>query len=111
MGNFVDTVEHKIQNAILTAIENITPRIELAIRAINTSSGRDAVSVTSDSERGERIGIAVSFENSSERNSTFHDLNANDETGGNIPSELSELSDPRTNFDGQSHTRHSYRHF
>ena len=40
MGNFVDTVEDRIQNAILTAIDNIvTPKIELAIRSINASSG------------------------------------------------------------------------
>ena len=33
MSNFVDTVENRIQNAILTAFDNIvTPKIELAIR-------------------------------------------------------------------------------
>ena len=33
MSNVVDTVEHGIQNAILTAIDNIVaPKIELAIR-------------------------------------------------------------------------------
>ena len=39
MSNIVDTVEDRIQNAILTAIENIVaPKIELAIESINTSS-------------------------------------------------------------------------
>ena len=43
MSNIVDTVEDRIQNAILTAIENkVTPKIELAIRSVNASSGRDA---------------------------------------------------------------------
>ena len=52
MNNIVDTVEDRIQNAILTAIDNIiTPKIELAIRSINTSSGRDATSVSANSER------------------------------------------------------------
>ena len=44
MSNVVETVEDRIQNAILTAIDNIvTPKIELAIRSINASSGRDLV--------------------------------------------------------------------
>ena len=38
-NNIVDTVEDRIQNAILTAIDNIfAPKTELAIRSINTSS-------------------------------------------------------------------------
>ena len=53
MSNIVDTVEERIQNATLTAIENIVaPKIELAIRSLNASSGRDVISVTANSERG-----------------------------------------------------------
>ena len=34
MNDFVETVEHSIQNAILAAIDNIVaPKIELAIRS------------------------------------------------------------------------------
>ena len=92
MGNNVETPEDRIQNAILTAIDNIiTPRIELAVRSINVYSGRDATSVTANSKRGERIWITASFENVSERNNTLHVLNANDETRRNIPDEVSEL--------------------
>ena len=62
MSNIVDTVEDRIQNAILTAIENIVaPKNELAIRSINASSGRDATSVSANSERRERVGINSSF--------------------------------------------------
>ena len=51
MSNIVDTVEDRIQNAFLTASDNIvTPKIELAIRSINASSGRDATSVAANSE-------------------------------------------------------------
>ena len=40
------------------AIDNIVaPKIELAIRSINASSGRDVTSVTANSDCGERIGI------------------------------------------------------
>ena len=40
MSNFADTVEDRIQNAILTAIDSIVgPKIELANRSLNASSG------------------------------------------------------------------------
>ena len=69
MSNIVDTVEDRIQNEILTAIENIVaPKIELAIRSINAFSGRDVTSVTGNSERGEHIGINAPFENASGNN-------------------------------------------
>ena len=40
MANIIDTVEDRIQNAILTALHSIiTPKIELAIRSIDQSHG------------------------------------------------------------------------
>ena len=108
MSIIVATVEDRIQNAILTAIENIVaPKIELAIRSINASSGRDATSVTANSECGERVGINASFENASENNNTLRVPNVNDETRLNIPDEVSELSVPETRFDRQPQTHHS----
>ena len=81
MSNIVDTVENRIQNAILTAIETIVaPKLELAIRSINASSGRDVTSVTANSERGEHLGINASFENASENNNTLRVANVNDDT-------------------------------
>ena len=107
MSNIVDTVEDRIQNAILTAIENIVaPKIELAIRSINASSGRDVTSVIANSERGERVGINTSFENASENNNTLHVPSVSDETRLNIPDEVGELSVPETRFDRQPHTPH-----
>ena len=108
MSNIVDTVEDRIQNAILTAIENIVaPKIELAIRSINASSGRDVTSVTANSERGERVGINASFENASENNYTLRVPNVSDETRLNIPDEVSELSVPDSRFDWQPQTHHN----
>ena len=105
MSNIVDTIEDRIQNAILTAIDNIvTPKIELAIRSINASSGRDATSVSANSERREHVGINASFEN----NNTLGVSNVNDETRHNIPDEESELSVPETHFDRQPHTHHKH---
>ena len=58
MSNIADTVEDRIQNAILIAIDNIvTLKIEVAIRSINATSGRDATSVSASSERREHVGI------------------------------------------------------
>ena len=107
MSNIVDKVEDRIQNAILTAIDNIVaPKIELAIRSINASSGRDATSVSANSERRERVGINSSFENASKNNDTLDVSNVNDETRHNNPDEVSELSVPETHFNRQAHTHH-----
>ena len=107
MSNFVDTVENRIQNAILTAIASIVaPNIELAIRSKNASSGRDATSVTVNSERREHAGIIASFGSASGNNYVLHVSNVNDEARSNIPDEVSELSVPVTRFDRQTHTHH-----
>ena len=108
MGNIVDTVEDRIQNAISTAIDNIVaPKIELATRSKNASSGRDVTSVTANSERGEHVGINTSFENASGNNNILHVSNADDETRQNFPDEVSELSVPETRFDRQVHAHHN----
>ena len=107
MSNIVDTVEDRIQNAILTAIDNLdAPKIELAIRSINASSGRDVTRVTANSEREEHVGINTPFENASGNSNTLHVLNVNDEIRNNISDEVSELSVPETGFDRQAHTHH-----
>ena len=111
-NNFVDTVEDRIQNGILTAFDSVVaPETDLAIRSINSSSGRDTTSVTANSERGEHIRITAPFENVSAGNNTLHALNTNDETRNNIPGEVSELSVPGTHCDRQPHTHHSSEFF
>ena len=108
MINIVDTVEDRIQNAILTAIDYIVaPKIELAIRSIKSSSGRDVTSVSANSECREHVGINTSSENASGNNNILHVSNVNDETRHNIPDEVIELSVPETHFDRQAHTHHS----
>ena len=108
MNNIVDTVEDRIHNAIVTAIDNIVaPKIELALRSINASSGRDVTSVSANLERREHTGINAFFENASENKDTLSVTNVNDETRHNINDEVSELSVPGTHFDRQPHTHHS----
>ena len=107
MSNIVDTVEERMQNAILTAIDNIVaPKIELAIRSINASSGRDVTSVSANSERREHVGINASFENASENNNTLGVTNINDEPRRSFQDEVSESPVPGTQFDRQSHAHH-----
>ena len=101
MSNIVDTVEDRIRNAVLTAIDNIAPpKIELAIRSKNASSGRDATSITANSEHLEHIGIIALFQNTSEINNVLHISNVNDETRNNISNEVSELSVRETRLTG-----------
>ena len=108
MNNIVDTVEDRIQNAILTAIDNIVaPKIELAIRSIHASSGRDVTSVSANSEHREQVGIKASFESASGSNDTLGVSKVNDETRHNIAGELSELSVPEAHFDRQPQTHHN----
>ena len=107
MSNIVDTVEDRIQNAILTAINNIVaPKIELAIRSINGSSGQDATCVAANFECREHLGIIVSFENAFGNNNVQQASNGNDETRNNIPDEVSELLFSGTHFDRRTHTHH-----
>ena len=105
-SNFVDTVYQRLQNAILTAIDNIVaPKFELSIRSINASSGRDVTSVGANSERGEHVGLNASFENASGNNNILPASNVNDETRHKIPDEISEWSVRETHFDRQAHTQ------
>ena len=107
MSSFVETVEDRIHNAILTAIDNngALKKI-LAIRSINATSGRDVTSVSSNSERREHVGIIISCENASGNKNLLGVSNVNDETRHNIPDEVSELSVPETHFEPQAQTHH-----
>ena len=92
----------------MIAIDSIVvPKIALAIRSINASSGQDATSVTANSERGEHAGVNASFENASGNSNILQVSNVNDETRNNIANEVSELSVPEIRFDWQTHTRHT----
>ena len=107
MSSINDTVEESIQNAILTAIDNnVAPKIELAIRSVNASSGRDVTSVTANSERKEHVGINASFENASENNNTLGVTNINDESRHSFQDGVSESLVQGPQFGRQSHAHH-----
>ena len=109
ISNIIHRVEDRIQNAILAAIDKIVaPKIELAIRSKNASSGRDVTGVSANSERREHVGINASFENASGNNNALGVSNVNDETRHSISDEAGELLVPETHFDRQPHTHHIY---
>ena len=85
-SNFVETDEDKIQKAILTAINiNIAPKIELVVRSIAASSGREMANTRTESEREERVGITALFEYASENYIVLDVSNMNEETQNYIP--------------------------
>ena len=107
MNNIVDTVEDRIQSAILATIDNIVaPKIELATKSLSAFSGLDVTSVSANSECTEHAGIGASFEDASENNNTIGVTSLNDEARRNSQDGVSELSVPGTQFDRQSHIHH-----
>ena len=109
MNNIVDTVEDRIQNANLIAIDNIiAPKIELAIKSVKASSGRDTTSVSANSERREHTGINALFENAPENNNnTLGVANINDETRRNFQDEVSGSPVQGTQFGLRSPAHHT----
>ena len=93
----------------MTVIDKIVaPKVDLAIKSINASSGREVTSVSANSERREHVRIIASFENASGNNNALGVSNVNDGTGHSISDEVCELLVPETHFDRQPHTRHEY---
>ena len=83
-SNFVHTVEDRIEYVKLTAIVNsIAPRVEQAVKWMNTSSAQESTTVLTSSKCGERKGIAASFENTTEKKDTLIVLNTIYETRKN----------------------------
>ena len=92
LGNIADTVKDRSKDAICNAIGRFnTTSIELASRSLISSSERGNASMTANPQQGERRDNNASFENVSELNNTFHEVNANEETWGNYKDELYEL--------------------
>ena len=51
------TVETRVQDAILTAMESLViPRVELATKSVNASFGRDVDSIVTDPDQGDFSG-------------------------------------------------------
>ena len=87
-------VETRVQDAVLTAIENLVfSTVELAMKSVNASSGRGAYSIVLDPEwkvfSGKIEGLQLTTLN---RINSHRDLNRFDETRGNLTVEEGDLS-------------------
>ena len=104
----VDTVEYRVQNAILTTSDSIVAaKIDLSIQSLNASSGQDATIVIATSQRWEQIGIKALLENASENKNVLNLSFMNDEARNNVADKVSEFSVVVTCFDWQSLTHHT----
>ena len=76
------TVENRVHEAILTAMESLViPGVEIAIKSVNASSGRDADSVVPDPDQRDFSGNIESLQMiASNRINSNTDLNKIDET-------------------------------
>ena len=98
--NVVSTVEDRIQNAILVAVNNmVTPRNQLPVKSVNASSRQNTAIAVARSERGELAGILTFSAHGSSRSNTLHENILNDDTSGYNPDDLSEFSVQSAEFD------------
>ena len=113
IDSVLTTVESRIQDAALLAIENLViPRVELATKSINASSGRSVYGIVLDPDRKDFSGNTESLKMAASSSINSHkDLNRIDETRGNITIEGSDLLVNEKNFDRQTHTHHSLTFF
>ena len=80
------TVETRVQDALLTAIENLAfLRVELAMNSVNASCGHGVGSLVLDPDQRDFSGNLEGLQmTASSRTNSHRDLNRIDETRGNI---------------------------
>ena len=108
VDSVMTTVETRVQDAVLSAIEDLVlPRVELAMKSINASSGRDADSVVPDPDWRDFSGNIEGLQmTTSSRFNSNSDLNRIDENRGSIAVEGGDLLVNERNFERQTN-RHS----
>ena len=109
MVSVITTVETRVQGAVLTAIGNlIIPRVELAVKSVNTSSRHGIGSVVLDPDRRDFSGNIEGLQlTASSRIKSQTDLRKIDETRGNITVEGEDLLVNGRNVDRQTRTNHN----
>ena len=109
VDNVMTTVEIRVQNAVLIAMENLViPRVELAMKSTNASSGRSVDGNVLDPDQRDFSGNVEGLQmTASSRIHSHTDLNKIDETPGNITVEEGDLVVNEKNIDRQSHTHHT----
>ena len=109
VDNVITSVVTKTQDAVMTAIENLViPRVELAMKSANASSGRsvdgNVLKLDQRDFSGNIEGLQMT---ASSRINSPTDLNWFDETRGNITAEEGDFLINEMNIERQTHTHHS----
>ena len=111
VDSVMTTAETRVQDALLTAIENLLiPRVKLAMKSVNASSGREVGSVVLDSDQRDFSGNIESLRmTASSRTNSHKDLNRINETRCNITVEGGRwLVGQRKNYwPANTHSSHS----
>ena len=109
VDNGMTTVETRIQDAVFTAIENlVVPRVELAMKSANVSSGRSVDGNVLEPDQRDFSGNIKGLQVTASSRINFRtELNRIDETRGNITVEEVDWLVNERNIDWQTHTHHS----
>ena len=108
--NVMTTVKTRVQDAVLTAIMNLViPRMELATKSANASSGRSVDGSVLEPDQRDFFGIidGLQITAASSINSRT-DSNRLGETRGNITVEEGDLLVNEKNINRQTHTHHKW---
>ena len=109
MDNVLTTVETRVQDVRLTAIDNLLiPRLEVAMKSVNASSRQDIHSVAPDQDQKDFSGDVEDRQLTAlTRMNSSTDLYKIDETPGSVNVEGGSLSVHERNFDQQTNINHS----
>ena len=110
VDNAVMTVEKRVHDAILTAMDNVTiPRVEIAVRSVTESAGQEPNSVVQNAGQrdfsGNREDTPLMW--ASNRLDSSFDQDRNDETRNVDSFEDGNFPASRLNYDRRAHTHHS----
>ena len=108
LDNLMKLVETRVRDAVFTAIENsVIPRVQLAMKSANASSGRSVDGNVLEPDQGDFSGNIEGLQmTASTRINSQTDLNWIDETRGNITAEEGDLLVNEKNIDRQIYTHH-----
>ena len=106
VDNVVTTVKTRVQDAVLTAIENLViPGVELAMKSANASSGRSVDgNVLKPDQKGFLGNVEGLQRTASSKILSHRDFNKIDETRGNFTVEEGDLVVNERNFELQTDT-------
>ena len=114
VSSAVMTVENRMHDAILTAIDNVViPRVGMAVKSITGSTGHGTNSKVQNPDRRDFIGHIKNtpLMSASSRLDLDAELNRNDETRNNEDFEEGDFPALRPNYDRRMHAHHRYNLF